>query len=455
MELTEIRDQINKLGTDMTALTAKARDEKRDLTSDEEALFDKMDADRERLLKTEQRALKAAEIEGGERRSAHVPPGRTPESRGDKGAVQASAADRTESLRSWLQAASDVPLTLAQRQACERSGVNPNSKSFKFTLPRLTPTVDGYSGGRLALRENDFAEWEKRALSTLSSTSPEDGNYLIANEAMGPLERALLAFGGMRQASTIVRTQTGANYPIPTNNDTGNKGRLVAEGVIATKKDPAFGQLVLNSYRFSSNEILVSLELLQDSNENLAALIGSLCGEQIGRILNDYFTTGSGSSQPNGIVTASTASGTQLAAKTPTYAELVATEHAVDPEYRNGAAWMFHDTMFAEIKKITDASTGRPIWLPNMVQGAPDTILGYPYFINQSMAVAAASGAAKALLFGNLKKYIIRDVRDITLFRLDELYAEYYQAAFVAFSRHDGDLLDAGTHPVVHTLNKA
>jgi hypothetical protein len=39
-------------------------------------------------------------------------------------------------------------------------------------------------------------------------------------------------------------------------------------------------------------------------------------------------------------------------------------------------------------------------------------------------------------------------VRDFTLIRLDERFAEYHQVAFLAFSRHDGDLLDAGTDPV-------
>jgi HK97 family phage major capsid protein len=69
--------------------------------------------------------------------------------------------------------------------------------------------------------------------------------------------------------------------------------------------------------------------------------------------------------------------------------------------------------VLAEVKKIVDASTGRPIWMPNMIGGAPDTILGYPYFINQSMAVAAGSGSGKSILFGQLSKYIIRDVRDV------------------------------------------
>lgn len=443
MELTEIREQINKLATDMQAIMAKARDEKRELTAEEETSFDKMDADREKLLKTEARMIKAAELEGSRRQTEHRQI-ENPNQRQQGNRQAVTQGDQIESMRAWLLAGTDESLRPEQREACQRSGVNPHAKTFRLRLPGFAPK---------SLREEDFGAWEKRALSTLTATSPEDGSYLIANEAMGPLERAMLAFGGMRQVATIRRTSTGANYPIPTSDDTGNKGILLAENTQAVAKDPVFGQLVLNAYKFTSKKVLVSLELMQDSQDNLAATLGEILGERIGRITNDYFTTGTGTAEPKGIITAATSSGTTLAAKTPTYAEMVATEHAVDPEYRTGARWMFHDTMFAEIKKITDASTGRPIWLPSMISAAPDTILGYPYTINQSMAVAASTGSGKALAFGQLSKYIIRDVRDITLFRLDELYAEYYQVAFVAFSRHDGDLLDAGTHPVVYTAN--
>jgi HK97 family phage major capsid protein len=49
---------------------------------------------------------------------------------------------------------------------------------------------------------------------------------------------------------------------------------------------------------------------------------------------------------------------------------------------------MFPDTMLQEIKKIVETTTGRPIWLPNMAGGAPDTILGYP-LLHQSEHGAA------------------------------------------------------------------
>lgn len=440
----DVRESINKLATDMQAMTNKARDDKRDLTADEEQKFDTMDADREKLIASEKRLLKIEELEGGDgRRAAPRQPGH--EGRETRGGRQLQPGDRIEGIRAWLQACTEEPLTQAQHAVCQRLNINPMSKGIRLWRPQ--PILR-------SLNPTKFKEWEERALSTLVSTSPEDGSYLIPNDMMQPLERALLAFGGVRQAATVKRTNTGANYPIPTNDDTSNKGALLAENVIAVEKDPAFGQLVLNAFKFTSKKVLVSLELIQDSQENLAATLGDMLGERIGRIQNDYFTTGTGSSEPKGIVAAASNSNVQLAAQTPTYAELVGIQHSVDPAYRVNGGWMFADSMLAEIKKIVDASTGRPIWLPNMIQGEPDTILGDRYYVNQSMVAAAGSGAGKSILYGQLSKYIVRDVRDIVLFRLDELYAEYYQVAFVAFARADGDLLDAGTHPVKYALNK-
>jgi HK97 family phage major capsid protein len=117
----------------------------------------------------------------------------------------------------------------------------------------------------------------------------------------------------------------------------------------------------------------------------------------------------------------------------------------VDPSYRDNAKWMFNDNTLSKIKLLVD-SQSRPLWLPGLVDRAPDTLLGSPYVINQDMASVTSTG--KSVLFGDFSKYWIRDVRDVTLLRLDERFAEFLQVAFLAFMRTDGDLLDAGTKPI-------
>jgi HK97 family phage major capsid protein len=268
---------------------------------------------------------------------------------------------------------------------------------------------------------------------------------------MRPLEVALLEFGGMRQVSTIVRTSTGAELPFPTLNDTSNSGALLGEGLEHTELDTTFDQMVMHAYKYTSRRVPVSVEYLQDNAINFVGRIGSILGERIGRITNTHFTTGDGNAKPNGIVTAATSSGVTAAVDDAlTYDNIIDLKHSVDPAYRTGARFMFNDTTLKIIKKIkvpqfSGDTAGQPLWRAGMTLGEPNTIDGDPYTINQQVASGVS---AKAILYGQLSKYQIRDVRDITLVRLDERYAELGVVAFLAFSRHDGDLLDAGTHPV-------
>jgi HK97 family phage major capsid protein len=99
-----------------------------------------------------------------------------------------------------------------------------------------------------------------------------------------------------------------------------------------------------------------------------------------------------------------------------------------------------------KILQYSGDTMGMPLWQPGLTVGQPDMIMGYQYVINQSMTTPATG--VKSILFGDFSKYLIRDVRDITLLRLDERYADAHQVGFLAFSRSDGDLLDAGTNPV-------
>jgi HK97 family phage major capsid protein len=98
------------------------------------------------------------------------------------------------------------------------------------------------------------------------------------------------------------------------------------------------------------------------------------------------------------------------------------------------------------IKKILD-KFGRPLWTAGVSSGDPDTILGYQYVINQSMPVISPS--ATTVVFGDLKKFTVRKVLDMSMIRLVELYANAGQVGFQGFERIDSNLTVASsTHPI-------
>jgi HK97 family phage major capsid protein len=274
------------------------------------------------------------------------------------------------------------------------------------------------------------------------------GGYTIAEGFVDNLEIALLEFGGVRQVANTIRTNTGADLPWPTMNDTANKGVILAESTnFGSSVDPGFANVLFKAFKYSSKPIIVSNELLEDSAFDLPQIIGSALGTRIGRIQNDHFTTGAGTTLPKGLTVAGFLGKTAASMTVFTADEVIDLQHSIDPAYRTRSTWMFHDTVAATIRKLKETTTNAYIWQPGLQQGVPDRLLGDTYTINQSMASALTTGQ-KLILYGDFSKYQIRDVREIRMVRLDELFAATDQVGFIAFMRTDGNLLDAGTHPV-------
>lgn len=297
-----------------------------------------------------------------------------------------------------------------------------------------------------------------------STTSGVAGGFLVPAGFQYEIDTATKYFAPLMDGSAVrtIESSGGGLLPFPTSNDTTNTAAVLADAVQDSEVGVPFGVVNFGAYKYSSRIVRVSVELLQDSAINLESYLAEIFGVRFGRGLEPAFTTGSGVSSPTGLITAVLASGaTPVVGQgsnandgqgSPAYStigsnDLIALEHSVDPSYRRGAKYMLHDSSLKVIKQLLD-KYGRPIWVPGLASKSPDTILGYPYVINQSMATPVASTNPATVAFGDFQKYVIRKVKDMSVLRLNERYADYGQVGFIAFMRVDGNLVDAGTHPI-------
>lgn len=284
-----------------------------------------------------------------------------------------------------------------------------------------------------------------RPQNVLQTTSGAGGGYLVPPSFRAGVIEAMKAYGGMRTVATVITTSEGNDLNFATNDDTGNVGEILAEGATMSAQDTAFGMKTLKAYVYGSKVIRVSLQLLNDSAFALEPYLQRIGGTRIARIQNQHFTTGDGANKPVGVVPASTLGVTAAATGAFTYDELLALKHSVDPSYRTGARFMFHDNTLLRLKQMKDGES-RPLWMAGTTTGEPDRIDGEPYTINQDMAQVATTTIP--ILYGAFENYYIRDVESMALMRLDELYALQLQAAFVVWTRADGALIDAGQNPI-------
>ena len=313
-------------------------------------------------------------------------------------------------------------------------------------------------GGVAALNAEQRQIHDARFKAAQSTGADTEGGYLVPEGFYGQLISAELAYGGMIEAAFVLDTTTGANLPIPTDNDTSNTGAILGENTAVSEQDLTFGSITLGAFTYSSKMVRVANQLLQDSAFDLNGFLAMKLGERIARITNTHFTTGDGAAKPKGLIAGATlgrtAGGSTSSGSTDTfdYDDLVELEHSVDPAYRRNAKWMLSDGGLKQAKLMKDGM-GRPIWVPGVAVRAPDTLLGYQYVVNQDMASPAAS--AKSVAFGDMSKYFIRRVAGAQVMRLTERYADYNQTAFLAFQRWDGNLIDAGTRPVKYLQQSA
>jgi len=256
----------------------------------------------------------------------------------------------------------------------------------------------------------------------------------------------------------VITTAGGGTITMPTVNDTAVTAEAHTEGATLTDdggKDVTFAQKTLGAYAFNTEWLRVSRELADDSIFAMEQVLGDLLGERLGRIANSKLTTGSGSSDVLGVVTGSTLGKTTAGTTAITSDEIIDLLHSVDPAYRMSpkAAFMFNDSTLSVIRKLKDGD-GNYLWqMGNVQQGAPGTLLGYRYYINQAMASIPGSAAAtRVMIFGDLGKFYVRKVGAPLIGALQD--KDFWPGFGVAgYIRFDGELAD--TAAVKHLITAA
>jgi HK97 family phage major capsid protein len=285
---------------------------------------------------------------------------------------------------------------------------------------------------------------------TQTSTTAGNGAFTIPEEFMRELEVTMKAFGGMLQASYLHRSPRGGTMNWPTFDNTARTGAWQDEPRTAGLTP---GQFTFNRKQFAAylwaDMAQLTWEFIQDEDVSFVSRhLAQAFGESAGRALNKAFTDGNGTGKPTGILDATGGAGVgkELASSTAiTKVELVDLIHSVDPAYRTGpnVAFMLHDNVLAAIRKLDFGTTDdEPVWQPSYAAGVPDRILGYTYVINQDFPSTVAAGN-KIAAFGDWSKYVIRQVQDFNLIRLNERFADQLSTGFLGYLRIDGKLLQS------------
>ena len=362
-------------------------------------------------------------------------------------------AERLEKAEKALRSAQAIDLS--KRPEFENRSAPAVDEGFKMDYRQAfySMIANGGVDGLDSEVRNVLRQAEVRAQTAGTTTA---GGYTVPTELASFIEKSMIATGPMYDGNlfTVINTTGGNTFNIPTVDDTGVSAVAHTEAGTVTDdggSDVTFGQKTLGAYAFNTEWVRWSYELANDSIFNVEALLGELLGERLGRIANSKLTTGSGSSDVEGIVTNSANGKTAAATAAITADEIIDLIHSVDPAYRSApsTAIMMNDSTLAAVRKLKDGN-GNYLWqMGNYQAGVPQNILGYNVVVNQAMDSLAAS--KKVALFGDMSKFYVRKVGGPSLFVARERFAPDY--GILGYIRFDGVLTN--TAAIKHLVTAA
>ncbi len=321
--------------------------------------------------------------------------------------------------------------------------------------------------GAPALRSMADADAEFRAAGEGTNSA---GGYLVPPGWWQRLQVALKAFGGTAADFEQISTDSGQPMQWATVDPTTTVGTLIGENTQISDVDYVFGQGTLGAYMYTSGVQKVSFQLANDSAFDLDNFVAQRVGESLGRAGAASAISGTGSSQPLGIVpalgaksSAGTSGGTiagtggyvtlaaaaavknfagsttELIANTLNSTTLLSMIAAVDPAYRAlGARWYFNDNQILGLRSQVDAN-GRPLLnlQDGLTEGSPGTLFGYPVMVDQNIPNLTASTTGGPI-FGHLQSAMVkRTVTQSGLLSLHERYADFLQVGYIGYMRWD------------------
>jgi HK97 family phage major capsid protein len=249
-----------------------------------------------------------------------------------------------------------------------------------------------------------------------------EGGYAVPTEIDARIAATLKDASPIRAIATVVGVGS-ANYR-----------KLVASGgfqsgwVSDSAARPETTTPVLNEIAPPMGELYANPAASQAMLDDAAFDVETWLAEEIAREFavaeSTAFVTGTGTNQPKGFLTYTTAATADAArafgtlqhlatgvaggfAATNPENAIIDLVHALRPVYRQGAAFVMNSKTLSTIRKMKTAD-GEFLWRPGLEAGRPATLLGYPVVEAEAMPDIAAGSLSIA--FGNFAAgYVIAE----------------------------------------------
>jgi HK97 family phage major capsid protein len=393
MAIREIREQLTAAQTRLHAIHKGAEAENRDLNEAERKEWDELVKQSEALREREKRQIV---IDAEERAAARREPGAQ---------LGTQTSDPAKEWRDWGEFLQAV---------------------------RWNPTDP-----RLLYRKVE-GDPEKRVLSMGVGAA---GGFMVPDQFRATLLQVGPQAAIVRPRATVIPPgdPPDAAIDIPALDQSAARGvysgvtvTWIGEGVLKPESEPQFLNVRLQPNEVAAHTIVTD-KLLRNSDA-AASVVSTLLRRAIVAAEDQDFLTGPGGARPQGVIGAGgTVNVVRAGAGAVAYNDIVNMYARV---LMGGAlVWVGSPTLLPQLMTMVDAG-GNLVWQPNAREGAPGTLLGIPFLINQRSPVLGATGD---LLLADWNYYLIKDGSGPFVAASEHVLFRNNQTVIKAFWNVDGE----------------
>lgn len=442
-ESTKLRTDLLRVREAMKGAVSKATTEKRDMSEEEKASFDKLSDEYLSLDKRVEVLEKAWNDEGEE---------------GDEEGEKEIKNEEKEGEEERKRGKGSPPERRSKGKPPGRGGLNnstvvPHRRESREYRAALGEFLFGGVAGIQKYVEKRNVQMDMDV----------KGGFMVL-----PLEMSqnilkkvddLLPF---MQKATTVQVPNAASLGVPTIENNADNGDWTTEiAQINAEGSLSFGKRQLTPTPIRKR-ILVSERILRmafnvnyqsddvapipSTGGSVQGLIEDRLAYAIYRTMEIAYMTGSGVGQPLGVFTASTrgiSTNRDVLSATAgnipgvfEWQKLIAGKFSLKVQYHSRAEWFMHRLSMAKIMVIA-STTNIPILVNSGIPATPPLLLECPYNLSENVPSAFTANGYVALL-GDPKMYWIAISQDVVVKAVDQLYAETGQVGFFVAAEADG-----------------
>lgn len=277
----------------------------------------------------------------------------------------------------------------------------------KRPFVKLSKRMEDFVTNVKAMARGDYSGYQK----ALQEDNATEGGFTVPEEFQGEVVRYL-------DESTVVRgrarvfnmTRDVLRLPKLDQSSTvfgGFSFNAVDEEGAATEDSSSFGTILLRAKKVVGLTY-ISSELLEDSAVNIANFMVTLMGEALADYEDTKFLKGTGMGEALGItVDPGVNVVTRETSTRITYDDVVNMWQNTLSTFDKDAVWITNKAGVEQLALINKENTGGLLmWMPNLREGIPGTVLGKPLLVTERVQSLGTRGD---IVYGNLKFYFIGD----------------------------------------------